>query len=290
MGWTPIALNNTSNTILGSPYQVWICLSVVFFPSNFCYLDSFCQAEAVHWNMYFHHGFCFFFSPENYHIFWKLMFGFRWLISLLKCSLFRLDIGSFSGGNFHWPRPRPKLAAEVCLCMGKGFPRDLRSGASRSLAGLDEIDLKPRFLVVSGKVWGFLYIFGLKLYKYQVLFSKDLFFSFEFSIYVAVCGVWMFPSCFAGPYMGSVGVDYQGAFFLAGSSYWNQETSSHGLFKRKIHLLPSQNNFLTEKMIVVPTFHLNPREDRLDSREATEEAGWQGACWLRTWTCERPTS
>ena len=31
-------------------------------------------------------------------------------------------------------------------------------------------------------------------------------------------------------------------------------------------------------MIVVPTFHLNPREDRLDSREATEEAGWQGGC------------
>lgn len=174
------------------------------------------------------------------------MFGFRWFISLLRCSLFRLDIGSFSGGNFHWPRPRPKLTAEVCLCMGKGFPRDPRSGASRSLAGLDEIDLKPRILSVSGKVWGLLdsnYI--------PSLICKDIFFlfSFELSIYVAVCGVWMFPSCFAGLYMGSVGVDYQRAFFLAGSSYWNQETSSHGLFKRKIHLLPSQNNFSTKKMI-----------------------------------------
>lgn len=60
--------------------------------------------------------------------------------------------------------------------MGKGFSRDPRSGASRSLAGLDEIDLKPRILVVSGKVSGFLDIFGLKLYKYEVLFVKISFF------------------------------------------------------------------------------------------------------------------
>lgn len=58
----------------------------------------------------------------------------------------------FPGGKFFVDPGLRKLTAEVCLCMGKGFPRDPRSGASRSLAGLDETDLKPRILVVSGKV------------------------------------------------------------------------------------------------------------------------------------------
>lgn len=151
------------------------------FASNFCYLDSFTpkkQERNDDARLKQSIEICIFtmdfgFTPWKLSYPLKLMFGFRWFISLLKCSFFRLDVGSFSGGNFHWPRPRPKLTAEVCLCMGKGFSRDPRSGASRSLAGLDEIDLKPRFLVVSGKLWGFLdsnYI--------PSLICKDLFFLF----------------------------------------------------------------------------------------------------------------